>query len=129
MSEYLDRAAARLIEEDRRHRGGSVSGYVTDEAVDVAARVIHEYLDDAYDHEAAVAMTRAALRAYQAPREWGEADTQRLPVGALFVDERGHVYRLGAHGLLFPPGSSVGSPTYTLGPLRLVYNPDDLKEN
>lgn len=43
-----------------------MSAYVTDKAVDVAARVIHEYLEDAYDHEAAVAMTRAALRAYQA---------------------------------------------------------------
>lgn len=41
-----------------------MSGYVTDKAVEAAARVIHEYLEGAYDHEAAVAITRAALRAF-----------------------------------------------------------------
>ncbi len=40
ISAGLDRAAARLIEEDRRHRGGGMSGYVTDKAVDVATRTL-----------------------------------------------------------------------------------------
>ena len=111
MSEHLERAAAAL-RETKAFRASAAFG-VPNEAWGDCSRM----------------MLRATLRAYQAPREWGEADIQRLPVGALFVDERGHVYRLGAHGLLFPPGSSVGSPTYTLGPLRLVYNPDDLKED
>ena len=111
MSEHLERAAAGL-------RGSRVF------QASATFGVPHEAWGDC-----SRMMLRAAIRAYQAPRDWGEADIQWLPVGALFVDERGHVYRLGAYGLLFPPGSSVGSPIYTLGPLRLVYNPDDLKED
>ena len=65
---------------------------------------------------------RAALRAYQDLREWTVEELEALHTEALLVDRDNRPIPALPAQWWMRDGAD-------LGPLRLVYNPDDLKEN
>ena len=104
MSEYLDRAAE-VLRETKVFRASAAFG-VPYEAWGDCSRM----------------MLRAALRAYQDLREWTVEELEALHTEALLVDRDNRPI----HAL---PAQWWIRDGADLGPLRLVYNPDDLKEN
>ena len=65
---------------------------------------------------------RAALRAYQAPREWTVEELDALPDGTRLMAENGDVH---PHWWWAGEEKEGWQP----GPLRLVFNPDDVEED
>lgn len=104
MSEYLDRAARVSTDfapaDQCAHHGGC----------------------DCVHQHAALRIGKRFLRAYQAPREWTIPELEALHPEAILVNSSGNPKQAYRWLDLIQRGSSVG-------PLRLVYNPDDLKEN
>ena len=64
---------------------------------------------------------RAALRAYQAPREWTIPELEALHPEALLVNSENRPIPALPARWWMRDGAD-------LGPLRLVYNPDDVRE-
>lgn len=102
MSEYLDRAA-------RMNYAGCCPGCTENHSPEMLR------------HESRAAF-RAALRAYQAPREWTVPELEALPNRALLVDRDNRPIPALPARCWMRDGAD-------LGPMRLVYNPDDLKED
>lgn len=104
MSAHRERAARRL-------RGSRVF------QASAAFGVPHEAWEDC-----SRMMLSAALRAYQALREWTVAELEALPDTAWLVDSNNEIK---------PPWWWVDliGEGWKVGPLRLVFNPNDVKED
>ena len=103
MSDHLERAAATL----RGARAFQASA---------AFGVPHEAWDDC-----SRMMLSAALRAYQAPREWTIPELEALHPEALLVNSENRPTPALPAQWWIRDGAD-------LGPLRLVFNPNDLQE-
>ena len=103
MSEQLERAAE-VLRETKVFRASAAFG-VPNEAWRDCSRM----------------MLSAALRAYQAPREWTIPELEALHPEALLVNSENRPTPALPAQWWIRDGAD-------LGPLRLVYNPDDLKE-
>ena len=101
MSEHLERAA-------RMNYAGCCPGCTENHSPEMLR------------HESRAAF-RATLRAYQAPREWTIPELEALHPEALLVNSENRPTPALPAQWWIRDGAD-------LGPLRLVYNPDDLKE-
>ena len=109
-----------------------MSDYVTDEMAEAAAREATDFAPadqcahhggcDCVHQHAALRIGTRFLRAYQAPREWTIPELEALHPEALLVDRDNRPIPDLPAQLWLRDGAD-------LGPLRLVYNPNDMKEN